>query len=68
MDLYGLIRKQITVQARSKHKMTGGAERVAQINWDIIRGRFAKQVLLVFFLPNEVISYVYKVRASVLSL
>ena len=96
-----------TFQARSKHKMTGGAERVAHINspsrfgslvkayflvhvrslhlfclqyllflslifrlcwlwrkrelvWDIIRGRFAKQLLLVFFLPNEVISYVYK--------
>ena len=39
-----------------------------ELVWDIIRGKFAKQVLSVFFLPNEVISYVYKVRASVLSL
>ena len=35
---------------------------------DIVRGKFAKQLLSVFFLPNEVISYVYKVGASVLSL
>ena len=26
----------------------------------MVRGKFAKQLLLVFFLPNEVISYVYK--------
>ena len=91
----------------AKHKMTGGAERVAHIYsppplasvprlkhtswymsyhyiclqflfflslifrlcwlwrnrelvWDIVRGKFAKQLLSVFFLPNEVISYVYK--------
>ena len=96
------------LQARSKHKMTGEAERVAHINsppppfasvprlkhtswymldhyiclqyllflslifrlcwlwrnrelvWDIVRGKFAKQLLSVFFLPNEVISHVYK--------
>ena len=28
--------------------------------WDIIRRKFAKHLLSVFFLPNEVISYVYK--------
>ena len=28
-----------------------------ELVWDIIRGKFAKQVLSVFFLPNEVISY-----------
>ena len=41
-----------------------------ELVWDIVRGKFAKQLLSVFFLPNEVISYVYKwrVRASVLSL
>ena len=99
----------IASQARNKHKMTWGAERVAHINppppapplrslgestllgtcqiptfvykyflflslifrlcwlwrnrelvWDIVRGKFAKQLLSVFFLPNEVISYVYK--------
>ena len=31
-----------------------------QLVWDILRGKFAKQLLSVFFLPNEVISYVYK--------
>jgi len=92
------------VQARTKHKMTGGAERVVPINstpasvprlkhtswymsdhyiclqyllflslifrlcwlwrnrelvWDIVRGKFAKQLFSVFFLPNEAISYVH---------
>ena len=31
-----------------------------ELVWDIVRGKFAKQLLSVFFLPNEVISYVYK--------
>ena len=31
-----------------------------ELAWDIVRGKFAKQLLSVFFLPNEVISYVYK--------
>ena len=26
----------------------------------MVRGKFAKQLLSVFFLPNEVINYVYK--------
>ena len=31
-----------------------------ELVWDIVRGKLAKQLLSVFFLPNEVISYVYK--------
>ena len=31
-----------------------------ELVWDIVHGKFAKQLLSVFFLPDEVISYVYK--------
>ena len=31
-----------------------------ELVWDIVRRKFAKHLLSVFFLPNEVISYVYK--------
>ena len=31
-----------------------------ELVWDIVHGKFSKQLLSVFFLPNEVISYVYK--------
>ena len=31
-----------------------------ELVWDIVRGKFAKQLLSVFLLTNEVISYVHK--------
>ena len=31
-----------------------------ELVWDFVRGKFTKQLLSVFFLPNEVVSYVYK--------
>ena len=31
-----------------------------ELVWDIVCGKFAKQLLSVFFLPSEVISYVHK--------
>ena len=31
-----------------------------ELVWDIVGGKFAKQLLSVFFVPNEVISYFYK--------
>ena len=37
--------------------------RSRELVWDIVRGKFAKQLLSVFFLPNEVITYVHKGRS-----
>ena len=34
-----------------------------ELVWDIVCGKFAKQLLSVFFLPNGVIRYVYKGRS-----
>ena len=34
--------------------------RKRELAWDIVRGKFGKQLLSVFFLPNEVSSYVDK--------
>ena len=34
-----------------------------ELVWDIVRGKFSKQLLSVFFRPNGVINYVYKGRS-----